>query len=217
MHTRTQTLATIALALATVLAGCGFLLGSNSLVFSSSKATVSDDAVSATGYHETNVSTKNVTKQFSAAGQTRNVTVVNYLAKYERRVELGPFETNKRAAVFAVFASPEVKVADQTLNPIKDYSERDILQQFDSQYSGIDVGKKVDTKTVSALGKNRSVSKFNGTAKLAGQDVDVYIQASKFKHEGDFIAVVAIYPQDAPNEEDKVTTLFGGLSHSGDS
>lgn len=211
-----QTLAAVALALALTTAGCGFLLGSEALVFSASEATVSDSAVSETGYEETSVSEKNVTREFSAAGQTREVTVVNHLSRYERTVDLLMFDTSQRAAVFAVFASPEVEVAEQTFNPIADLSEREILERFDSQYSGISVGQQVGARNVSALGSERNLSKFDGTATLAGEEVDVYIHATKFKHESDFIAAVAIYPQRIDDEEDKVVTLLEGLEHSGD-
>ena len=212
----TRTLAMVAVAIALVTAGCGFLLGTEALVFSASEATVSEDAVTEAGYEETNVTEKNITREFSAAGQTREVTAVNQLAKYERAVELSPLDESRRAAMFTVFASPEVEVAGEAFNPIEDLSEREILNRFDSQYSGIEVGEQVGSRNVSSLGSERNVSKFTGTATLAGQDVDVYIHASKFKHEGDFIAVVAIYPQNVPGEEDRVVTMFEGLEHSGD-
>lgn len=214
---QTRTLAVLAVGLTLVTAGCGFLLGSEPLVFDASEATVSEQVVSQTGYEETNVSAQNVTKEFSVADQSREVTVTNQLAKYERRLDLGPLDESKRAAVFAAFASPEIEVAGQTFNPIKDMSEREILTKFESQYSGISVDERVGRQNVSALGDTRTLSKFTGSATLAGQELDVYIHASKFKHGDDFIAVVAIYPQNVPGEEDTVITLFRGLEHDGGS
>jgi hypothetical protein len=112
MHTR-QTLATLAVLVLTVTAGCGFITGGSALAFSASPATASADALSETGYEERAVTNSTVTRNFSAAGQTRQVEVTNQQARYERLVDLGPLGS-RRAAVFVTFASPEVSVVGQT-------------------------------------------------------------------------------------------------------
>jgi hypothetical protein len=211
----TRTLAMVAVVLAVGTAGCGFLFGDEPATFTATPATVEEDAYGQTGYQETNVSERNVTRQFELADQTREVVVVNQLAMYERQVSLPVLQGSERAAVFTVFASPKVELAGQTFNPLDDYDERDILQQFQSQYEEVSVGDKVGSSQVDALGETRNVSKFEGTARLAGQNVDVYIHASKFEHDGDFIAVVAIYPQRLSGEEGKVKTLINGIEHEG--
>jgi hypothetical protein len=209
-----QTIALVVAALMMLTAGCGFITGSEALTFSASPATVSDQAVSGTGYEETSVSKQVVTRNFSAADQTRQVEVTNRLAQYERQVDLEPLGS-KRAAVFVAFASPEVEVATQTFNPIAEMSEREILQQFESEYESIRVGEQVDNRDVTVLDQSTGVKKFEGTANLGGSEVDVYIHTTKIKHEGDFIVAVAIYPQQLDGEEGKVVTLLEGLEHSG--
>ena len=210
-----QTVAPVALALVMITAGCGFITGSEALAFGASPATVSDQAVSETGYEETNVSEQVVTREFSAANQTREVEVTNQLAQYERQVDLGPLGS-ERAAVFVALASPEVEIATQTFNPLADMSEREILRQFESEYDSISVGDQVDNRSVTVLGESTGVKKFEGTASIGGSEVDVYIHATTVKHEGDFVVAVAIYPQQLDGEERKVVTLLEGLEHSGD-
>lgn len=208
-----QTIAIAAVGLMIVTAGCGFITGEEALTFSASPATVSDQAASDAGYKEVSVTEQTVTRNFSAADQTRQVKVTNQLTQYERQVDLGPLGS-KRAAVFVALASPEVKVATETFNPIAEMSEREILQQFESEYESISVGDRIDNRTVTVLGQSTAVEKFEGTATLAGSQVDVYIHATKLKHEGDHIVAVAIHPQRLDGEEQNVITLLEGLEHS---
>ena len=210
-----QTAGLLAVACFVALAGCGFITGSESLAFSASPATASDDAVSETGYEETTVTDQVVTRNFTVADQTRQVEVTNQLAQYERQVDLGPLGS-ERAAVFVTFASPEVSVAGQTFNPISDMSEREILMQFESQYEDISVGSEVDSQNVTTLGQSTELRQFEGTATLAGSEVDVYLHATKFQHEGDYIVSVGIYPQRLDGEGENVVTLTESLEHTGD-
>jgi len=209
-----QQVAPVVVASLLMLAGCGFITGSDALTFSASPATASDAALSETGYEETNVTERTVSREFTAAGQTREVAVTNQLAQYERRVDLGPLGS-QRAAVFVAFASPEVEVGPETFNPIADMSEREILQRFESAYEGISVGQQVGSRSVTALGGSATLTKFEGTATLGGSEVDVYVHAAKLQHEGDFVVAVGIYPQELDGEEAKVVTLVEGLEHAG--
>jgi len=206
--------AAVAVAVMMTTAGCGFILGNDPVEFSASPATVSDEAVDETGYEETNVSEQVISREFEVADQSREVQVTNQLAKYERQLDLPQPIGSKRGGVFVALASPKVEVLDQTFNPLDDMSERDILERFETQYEGITVGERVGTQEVSALGAERELVKFAGTATLAGNEVDVYIHAAKIEHGDDFIAVVAIYPQQVDSEEEgKVVTMMENLEH----
>ena len=191
---RRQIAATVAISMIMVTAGCGFITGQGALSFSASPGTVSDQAVSETGYEEVSVTEQVVTRNFSAADQTRQVEVTNQLAQYERQVDVGPLGS-QRAAVFVAFASPEVEVATRSFNPIAEMSEREILQRFETEYESISVGEQINSRNVTALGQATEVKKFEGSAQLAGSQVDVYIHAATIKHEGDYIVTVAIFPQ----------------------
>ncbi|MFB6068425.1 MAG: DUF6517 family protein [Halobacterium sp.] len=206
-----RTAVAVALVALVATSGClGFLSGP--VTFSASKATVSDSALQETGYEEAKVTSSELTKTFSVAGQSKNVTVTNWIAMYERTVDV-PVLGQQRAAVFGAFASPQVKVLGQTFNPIKDYSAKELASLAQQQYSGLSVGQAVSTRNMTVLNQSTTVTKFEGQASISGQNVDVYVHVTKVKHDGDFVVAVAIYPQRLDGEQQKVDRLLTGLQH----
>jgi len=194
-------------------AGCGFLTGSEALQISAQPATVEESTLSETGYEEQSVTNQTVSREFTVAGQTRQVNVTNSLARYDRSVDLGPLG-GQRAAVFATFSSPQVDVLGQSFNPISDMSNEDILSQFSSQYGGLSVGEQVDNRTHTVLGEETGVEKYEGTAQLSGSSVDVYVHVTTVKHGGDYVVSLAIYPQELSGEEERVFTMLDGIDHA---
>lgn len=210
MHRRTAVI--VAFAALVVTSGClGILDGP--VEFSASPATVGDETLDETGYEETSVESSEVTRTYSGLGQSKNVTVTNQIAMYERTVD-APVVGEQRAAVFSAFASPEVNVLEQTFNPIEDYSNRELAELAQEQYSSLSIGEEVGTRTVSVLGESTEVSKFEGTATLdGGQSLDVYVHVTKVKHDGDFVVSIGIYPQQLDGEQENVDALLTGLEH----
>jgi hypothetical protein len=210
-----RTVASVLLATLLVTSGCvGFLTGSEALEFSASKATVSDQALSDTDYEKVEITEQTVNETVSGAGQEREVQVTNWMAQYDRSVELGALGS-KRAAVFVALATPQVEVAGKTFNPVGEMSNRELLEQLQSRYDSLQVGDQVGNDSVTALGEKRSVATFEGQASYQGSSVDVYIHVTKFKHDGDFIIAVAVYPQRLDGEQSKVYALLQGLEHGG--
>lgn len=207
-----QTIVAVALAALVATTGClGILEGP--VEFSASQATVGDSGLDETGYEEVSVEESDVTREFSAAGQSKNVSVTNWVAMYERSVSI-PGLGDQRAAVFSAFASPEVSVVGQTFNPIDDYSNKELAELAQQQYDSLDIGESVGNRTVTVLNESADVSKFEGTATLSGgQSVDVYIHVTKVKHDGDFVVGVAIHPQQLDGEQAHVDTLLETLEH----
>lgn len=203
----------LAVAIVASTAGCGFITGDEPLTFAAEPAPVSDQAVSEAGYQEAETRQQTVTEEFTVAGQTREVQVTNELAQYNRSVDLGPLG-ERRAAVFATFASPEVSVAGRTFNPIADMSNRDLLSRFSSQYEGLTVGQQVENRSHTVLGTETGVEKYEGTADLGGTTVDVYVHVTTVKHEGDFVVALGIYPQRLSGEEEHVFTMLSGIEHA---
>jgi len=208
-------LALVAVGVVVLSAGCGFLLGLEPLTFSSSPITVSDQAVQEAGYEEAVVGPQNESRDFTAFGQTRTVEVTNHVGRYERSVDLGPLGS-RRAATFVALSSPEIEVAGNTVNPIADISDEEILERVGSQYESVSVGDQTGTRTVETLGDSRTVTRFNGTVTVEGTEIPVFLETSRFKHGSDYVVVVAVYPQDVPGEVERVETLFAGLDHTAD-
>ncbi|MFB6269375.1 MAG: DUF6517 family protein [Halobacterium sp.] len=207
-----QTTVAVALAVLVATTGClGILEGP--VEFSASKATVQDSALDQTGYEEVAVNKSEVSREFSAAGQSKNVSVTNWVAMYERSVSV-PALGEQRAAVFGAFASPEVEVLGQTFNPIDHYSEKELAELAQQQYSSLDIGQSVGTRSVTVLNASTNVTKFEGTATLGGgQSVDVYVHVTKVEHDGDIIVAVAIHPQQLDGEQERIDTLLRNLEH----
>lgn len=193
--------------------GClGFITGSEPLEFEATKATVSNVALDETGYTENSVEADTITRTVSAAGQDRDVRVTNWIAEYGRTLELGP-AGEEDLGIFALVATPQVKVLDRTFNPIDDMSNREILQQIQSEYEAVEVGSRVGSRDTTVLGENVTVDKFEGSATFEGLDIDLFIHVTTVEHGDDFVVPIAVYPQRLPGEEDNAFRLLDGIQH----
>lgn len=196
-----------------VSSGCiGFLTGSSALTFAANDVSVSEQARSDTGYEEANDDTQVINRTFSAAGQTRNVSVTNHVAEYQRSVSL--LGNSQPLARATVIASPEVEVAGQTFNPLADLSNRELAQQLQSEYDTVQNVQFEGNRTETVLGDEVTVSKFSAEATTAGgQRVDVYVHITKTRDGDDFVVGVAVYPQRLDGEQQAVNTLLSGIEH----
>ena len=204
--------AVIAVLLLVSFAGCSALSGP--LEFSASQATVADAAVEQSGYTEVDVKQNVIEREITRAGVTKQVRVENWQAMYERQVDLGPLG-KKRAAVFSVFSTPQVKVAGQgPFNPIADYSNEELVTLVQQQYKGMSNVEQVSERQVSTLGTTTTVTKFSAKATLqGGSQIDVFLHVTKIQHGDDFIIAIAVHPQDIPNEQQKIDAMFQNIQH----
>ncbi|GGM73514.1 hypothetical protein J2752_002505 [Halarchaeum rubridurum] len=194
-------------------AGCSMLTG-GPVTFTADKATVSEQALSDTGYEEQSVNQSVITRNVSAADQSKTVKVTNWIAQYDRSMDLGPLGS-QRAAVFSVVATPQVDVLGQSFNPIGDYSRERIVMMLQQRYESIDNVQPVGNYSTTMLGENATVGKFSAEAQLAGgQSVDVYVHVTRVQHGDDYVLAVAVYPQRFDDSESEhVRTLFDGVEH----
>lgn len=202
-----------AVSLPVAASGCiGFLTGSEPLSFEATKATLSRAALDETGYEEDRVRDDSITRSFSAAGQEREVEVTNWIATYDRTLELGSLG-EQELAVFAVLATPQVRVLDRTFNPVGDMSNRELLQHLQGRYEGFSVGSRVDTAAMSVLGEDASVEKFVATATFSGGKVDLFVHVTNVAHGSDYVVPIGVYPRQLPDEQDRVFRLYRGIQH----
>ncbi|MGA9400353.1 DUF6517 family protein [Haladaptatus sp.] len=201
------------LAVLVLSSGClGFLLGDTYSV-SASKATVGDDTLSQTGYDQAKVKKVGIKRTFKAAGQSRDVKVTNWVAQYHKSIGIeGVGE--QTVATFTVVSSPSVSVGKKSFNPLAKFDNRDLVEKFVAGYANVRDVKTVGSKNVTLLGKETKVTEFTGTAKTHGVSIDVTIQATKVKHDGDWIVVLAVYPKKL-DESDDVSQLISGVQHDG--
>jgi hypothetical protein len=211
---RVLTLALLVLFVAT--SGCvGFLTGTEGLTFASSDVSVSAQASDEAGYETIRVESLNRSRTFEAAGQERNVTVVNHVAEYQRSVSLGPLGELPFAR-FTVLSTPQVEVAGQSFNPLADRSNRELARNLQDTYDRIEDVRFDGNRTVTVLGEARTVSRFTADARIAeGQTIDVYVHVASFRHDEDFLVAVAVHPQRL-DEGNRVDTMLSGIEHAGE-
>ncbi|MDX1744826.1 MAG: DUF6517 family protein [Halobacteriales archaeon] len=210
--TRSQLTVVAVLALV-VGSGClGVPTGSEPLEFTASQPSVSDAALSQTGYQEQEVREEPLERTVTVAGQERTVKVTNWVSTYARQVSLGPLG-EQELGVFVVLTTPEVEVLGRTFNPVGDMSNRELLAQIQGNYQGLQVGERVGSKQIQILGQGTTLETFSGTATVEGQQIDIRIRIARVTHEGDFVIAVGIYPTQLQGEAGRIETLMGAVSH----
>lgn len=204
-----RVLVTLGLATLLVSAGCSFLQGP--VTFEANQSTVSTDARQGTGYEEVRVEDQTVTRRFGSGNVSQEVRVVNKLAEYKRQVSVGLLEGE--LARFSVFTSPGVEVAGQEFNPVSDMSNAELAMLVQEKYGTVSDVRLQGNRTVELLGRQATVSKFTASAQtVGGQSVDVYLHIGQVAHEGDYVVVIAVYPQQL-QEEENVDRLVRGVEH----
>lgn len=173
---------------------------------------MTDAALDETGYTEQRREAVDQNQTFSVAGEEREVRVTNHLTEYARSTDV--LFTDKQVSRFTAFSTPEVKIAGQgPFNSVGDLSTRELALRLQEQYDTIENVRHESNRTVTALGDERGVSKFRADATLeSGEDVEVFIHVTKFRHEGDYIIAVAVNPTQV-DEESNVDRLIEGLDH----
>ena len=197
----------------TATSGClSAVTGDGPLTFESSAAHVDEATSSDTGYELAEEKAPTIKRSFSVAGQSREVEVTNHLSVYEKAIDLGPLGSHK-AGLFAVFTTPQIEVAGQTFNPIKDMSNRELLSQFQSRYENLSIKGQVGSTTVQSLGTQTTVEKYDATATLQGTQIPIYIHVTRVKHDGDFVLAIGAYPQRLSGEESTILRLVKNIVH----
>lgn len=204
---------TLALVLLVLTSGCiGFLTGQEALTFEASTALTDDSVAANAGYERNETRTVSINRTLEAAGQSRQVTVRNKVATYEKSLSLGPLGSAK-LGVFALVSSPAVEVAGETLNPVGDYDNDRLVGLFASNYGGLSDVSQVSERTVTTLGSETTVTKYAATATFSGRQVDVYVHVTKVRHESDFVVALGVYPQALSGEESNVLELIRAVEH----
>jgi hypothetical protein len=221
---RRKTVIALAFGALLLTSGClGFILGNEPLTATASPVSVSDDALSDTGYSEERNETLEVNETRSIGGQERTVSVTNYLHSYSRSVDLAPegaeeveltTETEQDFARVAFLSSPAVEIAGNTLNPIGQWSRTRLIDEMFSSYGGVDDVTFEENRTVDMVDDSRTVGRYTGTATYEGRETDVMIHVTRFRHGSDFVVAIAVHPTQI-EEESNVDAMFEGLEHEG--
>jgi hypothetical protein len=194
--------------------GCiGVLTGSEPLEREATSARVGKATLEETGYELADSYSDTIEQEVTVRGQTREVHAVNQFTEYHRAVELATLGSGEYA-VFALVATPAFEIAGQVMSPVERWSNRRVAAELQQQYEDLEVGEEVDSTTVPTLSAEMSVSTFEGTATVLGNEgVDVYLNVGKVRHEEDFVFAVGIHPQSLSGERETVLELVRNLEH----
>lgn len=214
MHTRRQLIGALAGTGVIATSGClGILTGEEAYEESASPVRASDSASEETGYELESVEAQEIEETREIAGQERTVVAKNWIATYQKTLDhpiLGETETG----VFAAVSTPAFEIAGQTMSPVNDYSNRELVDLLASQYEQLEVNEEVATNSRSTLGSSVEISKFDATATFNGQEIDIYVHAGSLRDGDDFVIPVGIYPQQREDaEEPNIVTLIESLNH----
>lgn len=190
-----------------VLAGCS----GGMTTFEADAAAVSDGVVTETNYEFHGTADQTVERRVEVVGVEQTVTVINRMSTYEKAIEIPEIGSRKVAAV-TVLSSPSVGFAGSEFNPIAEFTAQDLADTVGDEREGLTVDERTGESTVETLGTQVTVTRFTGTQSLGPTNVDVAIHVTKLKHDGDFVAVFAVYPQQL-NDGETVRQMIAGLVH----
>lgn len=210
-----RTLSSLLVAALLVTSGClGVLTGAEPLEVEAAPVAVSSAAQADAGYEEVRREAVPLSREFSAGGESREVQVTNYLAEYSRSISIGPIGTGEFGR-FVVLSTPAVEVLGRTFNPVGDMSNRDLAEEVQSQYDGLDNLQPAGERQATVLGTGTTVSTFTADGRIegTGQSVELLIHIAKVRHEDDFVVIVAVHPSLVPGEADRVDAMLTGIRH----
>lgn len=221
MPIRRRALLTATVAASAATAGCLDLLFGDGLEIEATAASVSQSALEATGYEEHQVTSQTIEREFEVQGETRSVSATNKHAEYDRAIDLSAVGVgNQRAATFSAFTTPKAEIAGESLNPIEDMNEADVVQRAQARYDGFGNLSQVGESSVTLLGESgTTATEFEGEAALSGtgQTVDLTLHITEEVGSGDdFALAIAAYPTRLDSiERENVFTLIEGVQHDG--
>lgn len=191
--------------------GCSQLLSEGPLSYQAESVSISDTALSKTGYEKVETRTYNRTRNFTIAGEERRVHVKGYAVQYGRNVSVNA--ASGTLARVGVLSSPKIDIANKTFNPLDDLSNKRLVKRISRRYDELGNVEKVGQRSVTILNESRTVTRFEGTVSHQGTTVDVYIEVTKFSHGDDYLVVSAVYPRQLDGERARVNTMFRNVVH----
>jgi hypothetical protein len=199
----------------TSIAGCSQLTGDEPLVFEATPASVPSGTLEETGYEENEVRDLEVDRTFEVGGQERKVVVTNWVAAYEKKVEMevGP-EDDQRGGVFTALSTPKIEIVGREFNPIADMSNKELVERVGERYDRVENIEVDEEESITVLGETTTRTRFTAEARLGETKVDIYLHLSNPVESAEqFVVGVGGHPQLLSNEEDNVIRMMEEIQH----
>lgn len=203
----------VAVALLLTTAGCvGGLTGGDGgvggpLSFSADPISISEDAVSSTEFSVTTEKPITFEETFEVQGQSQTVEMNAHTVQLQRTYEGAPLGS------MVLLSVPQVRILGQQIDVVERLDPESMVSRAQGESGDLQREQKIDEFSTQALGDNRTVEVYRGTAEREGSETKVRIYVTTFDHEGDTMIGVGIVPESAGSEEQSVRTLLGGLQY----
>jgi len=213
MYTRRRALAISAVGIG-ALSGCTELvMGDGPIVREASVAEVESGLLNERGFDLDERREETFSEEVSAGGETRRIEATNHATIYTKSAA-GPDGEEIQTSLFGLVSTPAFEFVGQSFNPIADDENEEILEFVSSEVGQLDVGEELGETTISVLGTDTTVSKFDGTATFDDQRVDVHVYVTSVQNEEDIVVGIGGYLEELEDEEeDGVLALFEGIEH----
>lgn len=209
-------IATVGVGGAGLTAGCIGNFLEDLTTYEAVPAEVSATALESTGYEHDE--TDQWTDEESVATET--VEVTSYATEYSRTIDLSVLGMGEiKAGVFGTIATPQVEVAGESYNPVGEMEHDELLADLQDRYGELSVASdtEIDNRELEAVSQTVSIATFEGKATLEDDEsVDVFVDISQPDHGDDHLVFAGVYPQDIPDEDDRIDTLIEGVEHEGE-
>lgn len=210
MYTRRQALAIGAIGVGG-LSGCTDLASSDGpITREASPAGVDSAVIEDMEYELEEQREKTLSREVSAAGETREIEATNHATLYAKT--LGDGETD--GSLFATVSTPAFEFVGQSFNPIADADNEEILSFVAGEFGEVTVNESVAESTQTVLGTETTATKFDAEAEFNGERIPVYVYVTSVQHEDDIIIGAGAYPQELDEaEKDNIIRLLGSIQH----
>ncbi|MDJ1433333.1 DUF6517 family protein [Halostagnicola sp. A-GB9-2] len=176
-------------------------------------AAVSGHALEETGYEHDG--TDEWVEEESVASET--VEVTNYANEYSRTIDLSVLGLGEiEAGVFGTIATPQVEIAGENHNPIGEMGPGELLELVQDRYGELSVETQTDVgqRRLETLSQAISITTYEGEAELDAEgSVGVFVDLCQLDNKEDHLVFAGVYPQDIPDENERIDSLIEGVEH----
>jgi hypothetical protein len=200
-------------AVAVVLAGCSGTL----VEFAASPATVPDSALEATGYVHGNTTEVPLTYRVGLFGVSRDVTVRTWVSGYSKTT------ADNRTAILVLHSSPNVAVAGESVNPLGQLSNRELVSVALDQVTDLRAMggienvtdlREVGSRNVTVLGTPTRTVSYAGTAEIEDERLGVVVDLTVVEHGDDVVVALGVY-EESLDETPNHVALVERIEHEG--
>ena len=208
-----RTVGVLALVVVVATSGCiGFVTGEEPLVYEANEGSVSEDALSATGYEQTLSEELVVNRTVS----DRRVEVHNQYARYEKYDDIA----GETTGVLAVVSTHRVDVFGHTTNPYANMSYAGVLANltadYDTAFGDLGDARFVENQSATVLGQDARVGVFATTTTFGGEQVEIRLYVTRVTHGDDVVLAIGGHPTKLPAGEQELIAMLEGIEHDAD-